>query len=310
MSPWILVTSLLVCGCGASGSSASDASAGGSGHHDASTGPRSHGDARLDSPTRGDSAPANLDAHGAPSVDGGMDASSTGLDPTLPPGENFDLSDWELQEPVGSPGAPTTISPPALDTYHDSYFFTDPTDGAMTFWDPEDGVTTPNSNYPRCELRELNPDGSGANWKVAGTNTLSATVEAVSVPDKVVVGQIHLGTAIEADAASSTKPLLELYWEASGNVVIGIERDPLASGETETTVANVPVGTRMSYEITLQGDGTISLTVNGKTSTFTMPSSMNAYGMYFKAGNYDQSVGLDASVSATVKFYALHVSHA
>src|SRR5580658_9248763 len=61
------------------------------------------------------------------------------------PGGNFDLSLWELQEPVGAPGRPTTIGPMALrgpNGFQDSYFFTDSTDGAMTFWDPENGVTT------------------------------------------------------------------------------------------------------------------------------------------------------------------------
>ena len=98
-------------------------------------------------------------------------AGDGGLNPNLAPGSNFDLSLWELQEPVGSAGAPTTITPAALaGGFHDSYFFTDPNDGAMTFWDPENGVTTADSSYPRSELREMNTDGSPANWPVTGTN--------------------------------------------------------------------------------------------------------------------------------------------
>src|SRR5262249_14076035 len=63
-------------------------------------------------------------------------SSDGGLDPTLPPGSNFDLSLWDLQEPIGSDGSPTVISPTELAAgFHDSYFFTDPVDGAMTFWD-------------------------------------------------------------------------------------------------------------------------------------------------------------------------------
>ena len=91
-------------------------------------------------------------------IDGGAeggDAEAPGsLDPGLAPGGNFDLSVWELQEPVGSPGSPTTISPAQLqgpNGFHDAYFFTDPTDGSMSFWDPENGVTTANSNYPRSD---------------------------------------------------------------------------------------------------------------------------------------------------------------
>ena len=240
---------------------------------------------------------------------GGSGGGDGGLNPGLPPGGNFDLSLWQLQEPVGSAGSPTTIAPGALaGGFHDSYFFTDPVDGAMTFWDPESGVTTADSSYPRSELREMNADGSPANWPVAGTNTLAATVAVTEVPDHVCIGQIHIGTAIEAGLAVSTKPLLELYYYATGAIELGVEDDP-TGGQTTHAIANVPLGTRFSYTIQLTGDGAITLVVDGATSTFTMPAAFNGYGEYFKAGDYDQSAGADATVGATVKLYALSVSH-
>ena len=230
-------------------------------------------------------------------------------DATLPPGNNFDLSLWELQEPVGAAGSPTTISPAMLAVgYHDSYFFTDPSDGAMTFWDPENGVTTPDTSYPRSELREMNADGSPANWPVSGTNVLAATVAVTQVPDHVCVGQMHVGSAIEAGLAVSTKPLAELYYYASGSIALGIEDDP-SGGQTSHPLTSVPLGTPFSYVLQLTGDGTISLTVDGTTSTFAMPSTFAGYGEYFKAGDYDQTAGTDATVGATVKFYALRASH-
>ncbi len=242
----------------------------------------------------------------------GADAAglSDGLRTNVAPGGNFDLSLWELQEPVGSPGSPTTISPAALEGpngFQDSYFFTDPTDGAMTFWDPENGVTTANSSYPRSELREMNADGSEANWPVTGTNTLSATLAVTQVPDHVCVGQIHCGTAIQTGLTATTKPLLELYYTSNGDITLGIEVSPSGS-QTSYDIANVPLGTKFNYTIQLTGDGTITLVLNGITSTFTMPSSFVGYGEYFKAGNYDQSAG-DAGIGATVKFYALQVAH-
>ncbi len=241
---------------------------------------------------------------------GGVDAAA-GLNPDVAPGGNFDLSVWELQEPIGSPGSPTTIAPAALEGangFRDSYFSTDTTDGAMTFWDPESGVVTPNSNYPRSELREMNADGSEANWPIAGTNVLSATVKVTQVPDHVCVGQIHLGMAIQAGLAASTKPLLELYYYASGAIELAIEDAP-TGGQTAHAIANVPLGTTFHYVIQLTGTGSMTLVINGATSIFTMPSSFNGYGMYFKAGDYDQTAGTDATVGATVKFYALQVSH-
>ncbi|MGW5532465.1 polysaccharide lyase family 7 protein, partial [Streptomyces xanthochromogenes] len=141
---------------------------------------------------------------------------------SVAPGGNFDLSVWELQEPVGSPGSPTTIPSSRLqgaNGFQDSYFYTDTRDGAMTFWAPEKGVTTPNSNYARSELREMNRDGSPANWSLSGSHRLDATLRVVSVTSNVCVGQIHLGTG-----GSSTKPLVELYYRASGDIVLGTAR--------------------------------------------------------------------------------------
>jgi hypothetical protein len=257
----------------------------------------------------GDSAGASGAVAPRDAADVDRSPSDGGLNAILSPGSNFDLSLWELQEPVGAAGSPTTISPAALAAgYHDSYFFTDPTDGAMTFWDPENGVTTADSSYPRSELREINADGSAANWPVAGTNILSATLAVTQVPDHVCVGQIHLGTAIQSGLAASTKPLAELYYYASGAIELGIE-DDLTGGQTAHAIASVPLGTMFTYTLQLTGDGTISLAVDGTTTTFTMPAAFAGYGQYFKAGDYDQSVGSDATVGATVKFYALSAAH-
>jgi len=253
------------------------------------------------------------DDGGGPGVGGGSEsgAGDGGLSTDVAPGGNFDLSVWELQLPIGATGDPTTIGPAQLEGptgFQDSYFFTDSTDGTMTFWDPESGVTTADSSYPRSELREMNADGSEANWPVAGTNTLSATVAVTQVPDHVCIGQIHIGSAIEAGLASSTKPLLQLYYYSGGDVTLGIEDSPSGS-QTAYPITSVPLGTPFTYTIQLTGDGTITLVIDGASSSFTMPPSFDGYGEYFKAGDYDQTAGADASVGAIVKFYALQVSH-
>jgi Alginate lyase len=251
------------------------------------------------------------DTGGESSGSGGSGGGGTGgLNPNVAPGLNFDLSLWELQEPIGVPKSPTTISSDKLmNGFQDDYFYTDKTDGAMTFWDPITGVTTGNSDYPRSELRELNPNGSGANWPVAGTNTLSATLAVVKVPSSVCVGQIHIGKVIKSGLPESTKPLLELYYHKDGSLVLGIENSP-SGGQTAHPITTIPLGTKFSYKIELKGNGKITLTVNGTPKTFTMPSSFNGYGEYFKAGNYDQTLpGDDPTIGALVKFYALKVSH-
>ncbi|MFG2782720.1 polysaccharide lyase family 7 protein [Streptomyces prunicolor] len=227
-------------------------------------------------------------------------------DPTVAPGGNFDLGVWQLQEPIGSPGSPTTISSSRLqgaNGFQDSYFYTDTRDGAMTFWAPEKGVTTPNSNYARSELREMNRSGSAANWSLSGTHTMKATLRVVSVTSNVCVGQIHLGTG-----GTSTKPLLELYYRSSGDIVLGTENSP-SGGQTLHTVGNVSVGKTWSYTIGVSGGNTINLTVNGSTTHYAIPSSFNAYKQYFKAGSYNQSSSDSTTKGARVAFYGLTVAH-
>ena len=236
----------------------------------------------------------------------GTASAAAALSPTVAPGGNFNLSVWELQLPIGSPGSPTTILPAQLKGAggytNPAYFWTDKNDGSMTFWDPEAGVTTPNSSFARSELREMNANGSAADWALSGTHTLSATLRIVSVTKSVCVGQIHLGSG-----GSSTKPLVELYYAPDGTITLGTEDSP-TGGQTRHTVGHVPLGTQWSYVIAISG-GKIHLTVNGSATTYSIASGFTAYHQYFKAGDYNQSSSSSTSNGAKVKFYALSVSH-
>lgn len=236
-----------------------------------------------------------------------VNPSAAALNPNVAPGGNFDLSRWELQLPTGSPGSPTTIPSSRLvgpNGFQDSYFYTNKTDGSMSFWDPENGVTTPNSHYARSELREMNTNGSAAAWSVPGTHMLSATVKSTQIPSHVCVGQIHLG-----QNSGSTKPLLELFYYSNGDVQMGIEQTPAGGNEKLYKVGNVPLGTQFTYVIALTGGNTIGLTLNGKKTTWPLASSFKSYTMYFKAGDYDQSTGSSSTVGAKVQFYALSIQH-
>jgi hypothetical protein len=240
-------------------------------------------------------------------VSGQVGAVTPALSTTVAPGGNFNLSVWELQLPIGSPGSPTTIPPSQLEGANGytnpAYFWTDRNDGSMTFWDPESGVTTPNSSYPRSELREMNSDGSAADWSLPGTHTLTARLRVVSVTKSVCVGQVHLGSG-----GSSTKPLLELYYAPNGDITLGTENSP-DGGQTRHAVGNVPLGTQWDYTIQLTGGNTIRLTINGTTTSYPIASSFDAYHQYFKAGDYNQSASSSTSNGAKVKFYKLAVSH-
>ena len=234
-------------------------------------------------------------------------ADAAALNPAVAPGGNFNLGVWSLQLPSGSPGSPTTIQPAQLkgaDGYtNPAYFFTDKNDGSMTFWAPEKGVTTPNSKYARSELREMNADGSAASWRLAGSHRLDANLRIPSVTKNVCVGQIHLGSG-----GPSTKPLMELYYRPNGDIYAGIEISP-DGGQNLHKVGNVPLGTRWTYRIAVAGGNKINVTVDGSTTSYPIPSSFNPYGMYFKAGSYNQSSSQSTSNGAKVKFYTLTVTH-
>jgi hypothetical protein len=231
---------------------------------------------------------------------------ATALNPNVSPGGNFNLAIWQLQLPIGSPGAPTTIQPAQLKGAsgysNPAYFWTDKNDGSMTFWAPEKGVTTPNSNYARSELREMNSNGSAADWTLAGNHTLSAELRVVSVTSNVCVGQVHLGSG-----GSSTKPLLELYYRSNGDIYLGTENSP-DGGQTLHYITNVAIGAHFTYVINVTGNK-INLTVNGAKTSYSIPSSFNAYKQYFKAGSYNQSSSSSTTNGAKVKFYSLTVSH-
>jgi hypothetical protein len=146
---------------------------------------------------------------------------------------------------------------------------------------------------------------SKSRLRALASRKLSATLKATQIPDHVAVGQIHLGTG----TPSSTKPLLELFYYATGSIVLAIEQSPAGGNEVMHPVGNVPVGTKWSYVIGLSGN-TISLAINGGAAqTFAMSSTFNQENMYFKAGDYDQSFGTDPTVGAKIHFYALTIFH-
>ncbi len=227
----------------------------------------------------------------------------TALDPNVSPGGNFDLSGWQLQLPIGSTGSPTFISGSQLagpTGFTDIYFYTDKTDGAMTFMDPTTGDTTSGSLHPRSELREVTNG-----WPTTGTNTETVTVAVTEVPSTVTIGQIF------QSSPAPSKPLLELQYLKGGKLQILLENTNQGGSATFHPVGTVPDGLQFTYELSLTGT-TITVTIEGTPSTFTLPSSFVGESFYFKCGDYDQTAvaGTPGTTPGTVvKIYALNVVH-
>ncbi|MBK1810478.1 polysaccharide lyase family 7 protein [Clostridium sp. YIM B02505] len=226
------------------------------------------------------------------------------LNPNYAPGGNFDLSKWFLQLPTGSSGNINTVSSSALQGQNgytnQYYFYTDRNDGSMVMMDPRTGWTTSGSQHPRTELHE-NTSG----WSTSGTNILSATVKVTQVPGNTCIAQIFQA------APAPSKPLCELQYKSDGTINLFLENTNQGGGGTTTKVGSVPVGTKFTYDLKLQGT-TITVKINGTASTFALPSTFIGENFYFKAGNYDQTAtsGTPSTTPGTVvKFYTLTIAH-
>jgi hypothetical protein len=174
----------------------------------------------------------------------------------------------------------------------------------MTFWTPEHGATTPNSEFARTELREAKP----WSWKPTGSNRLMADLRVVSVTKEVCVGQILIGD----NQLDHPKPLVQIYYDRSGRVSFGTAR-PNLDGQDRVDIGTVPLGQRWTYQIEVTGS-TVLLTVTlpreeTKTQWWTAPSEVHGYRQYFKAGSYNQSTEDGPNEGTKVKFYHLEVGH-
>jgi len=148
-----------------------------------------------------------------------------GLDPSLPPWENFDLTDWALDAPNADPedglSARTSdrdFSNGELFSGSEAFFYTG-ADGGMVFKSPVGGArTSANTSFPRSELREMLRSGNTSistqgvtanNWALgyqpvnsnigARNGVLTATLRVNQVTStgsssqvgRVIIGQIH-----------------------------------------------------------------------------------------------------------------------
>ena len=190
------------------------------------------------------------------------------LDPSLPPGSNFDLSHWYLQLPVDSNGTnvgtSASISTAQLTNgYASAWFYTATNDGAMTFWVPDNGATTSGSTHPRSELREeLSPGNTSVNWTPYGTHILTATCVVSNVPSdtrKVCIAQIH-----EQIGANIPMVMIMFY---NNTIYADIWSDGNDNNSSSSyQYGSSGIGSLITYKIAVT-NGVLSLTINGTTKT-------------------------------------------
>lgn len=234
------------------------------------------------------------------------------LDPSRPPGGNFNLTNFYLGLPVdssgGTNGNSASITAAQLTAGYSNafYFYTSP-DGAMTFWAPVTGATTSGSSYPRSELREqISPPSNSSNWLPNGTHTLTAQCRVTQVPSsgKVIIGQIHCYTG-------NARPLLKLQFN-NGVVEALVKTNSNFDPDYKFYFQNVGLSNLITYQIQ-QENGWLTTTVNGSNQTinvFATDPNWATNGLYFKAGSYCQDNTGTTTEGARVAFYAVNRSHA
>ncbi len=227
------------------------------------------------------------------------------LNPALPPSGNFDLRVWKLQT-LDTSHRFTEVKPSKLSAgYVSDLFYTDSLDGALVFKTPENGTTTKDAVHPRVELRQV---AGNADWLLTDTteHTLTAECKVISViPDtpKVIIGQIH--------GSDKKSQVFKMLWNGNKNGKCRIfaqfkNNDEDKKDHNVEIAKGLSPGDVITYKVSMKA-GTITVTVNGQTCshTYTTEYFGTTDKYYFKAGNYLQCSGPDASKYGIVKFYKL-----
>ena len=215
------------------------------------------------------------------------------------------LSNFNLQLPYATSGSsPATISGSALagcNGYQNaSWFYWDNAGDYMVMKAPplqngDSCAHTSGSVHCRTELREENPDS----WSPSKTNTMTVTLS-VPKPDDgdhgTVVGQVF--------SADYSKPVAELYYNQSGDLVIGVEQSTAGGHEIFSTIGTIAVGTKFTYILSYSDDN-LTVTLNGGAAQSFPTSQLNNPNSYFKVGDYNQGV----DDSSEVDVYSIAIVH-
>jgi hypothetical protein len=194
------------------------------------------------------------------------------------PASVLDLSCWKLTLPIDTqrPGRPDEITQPGLALFQEaSCFFVSESGDGVLFRAHCGGAITKGSHYPRCELREMQPDGiTEAAWGTTDGIEHTLTMEAAvtktpPVKRHVVCAQIH-------DANDDV-----LMVRLEGNKLLverNAERDVMLADRYE-------LGRRFALKIQA-ADGRVRIWYDGAPK---LEWTTARHGCYFKAGCYTQS---------------------
>lgn len=249
--------------------------------------------------------------------------------------EEIDLSNWRLTLPVDTndDGKPDNYWPEEMEQALESgalkpFFYKD-SDGAIVFYCEmrADRATTPNSKYPRTELREhIEPRNYEKNWTLDQGGRLSGILQVTRATpgSRFMVMQIHGRLTREQKETIGKKdndapPLLKIYYNDDKlEVAHKVLKNSKTTGDSlliksnwtdaehyffDKSLANNP----FELEIVASRDQ-LEVILDGNSKKFTAPDLLTwPFENYFKAGNYLTT--RDEKAFSEVKFYHLSIKH-
>lgn len=249
--------------------------------------------------------------------------------------KDIDLNNWRITLPVdvNNDGKADSYGPDemydALATGSLKPYFYKADDGALVFFCEvnSDIATTPNSSYPRSELREhMIPNDYDTNWNLDKGGKLKGKLQVSRVSEgaRLMVMQIH-GRLTDEQRDIINKddndapPLLKIYYNAGQiEVAYKVLTDESLTGDDLLIKSNwtdadhyffpEEIGNEV-FELEISAlNETLTVKLNGNEAKF-VNSDLAVYHFdnYFKAGNYLNSK-VDKAFSE-VKYYQLEIEH-
>lgn len=243
----------------------------------------------------------------------------------------IDLTHWKLEVPSGFTASEWTLANFQEDEFLKPFFYLDPLDGTLVMKAfPVQG--TSKAKYTKTSMREQMEPGSGAtNWTFAQGASLKATFQVTEISknenkyDRTLLFQLH-GTTSKSQneelslSKSISIPLISVFWQDERIRVVRKKLKDLSTSGTDLIdkevwendngrYFNKKVGfEKASIEITVS-EGRVEIRLNDQKPIVYRDASIRKWPLenYFNAGNYLQTNNLGSF--ATVKFYALEVSH-
>ncbi len=204
----------------------------------------------------------------------------------------LNLQSWQLTLPIDRDGddRPDLVDTRKLATFADPKFFhVNDAQSGVVLRAHCGGVTTRNSSYPRCELRELTADGK----RLADWSTADAVVHRLSV-------------RLSIEHLPKVKPhvvCVQIHDADDDLMMVRLEREKLfiERNDLPAVMLNRHYALGTSFDVVIEaGRGRVRVFYN---ADLKMDWNIDAPGCYFKAGCYTQSnisKGDDAEAYAEV----------